>query len=58
MALQNYIFPVTKISISMFIETIFYKQIKMKSISAPLGSTLTTATYEINICAFIPEKNV
>ena len=42
----------------MFIETIFYKQIKMKSISAPLGSTLTTATYEINICAFIPEKNV
>ena len=28
----------------MFIETIFYKQIKMKSISAPLGFTLTTTT--------------
>ena len=40
----------------MFIETIFYKQIKIKSISASLGSTLTTTTYEINICAFIPEK--
>ena len=40
----------------MFIQTIVYKQIKIKSISAPLGSTLTTKTYVINICAFIPEK--
>ena len=40
----------------MFIETIVYKQIKIKSTSAPLGSTLTTTTYVIKICAFIPEK--
>ena len=58
MTLQNSIFSITKISISMFIETIVYKQIKIKSISAPLGSTLTTTTYVINICPFIPEKNV
>ena len=45
MTLQNSIFPMTKISISMFIETIVYKQIKIKSISAPLGSTLTTTTF-------------
>ena len=40
----------------MFIETIVYKQIEIKSISAPLGSILTTTTYVMNICAFIPEK--
>ena len=40
----------------MFIETIVYKQIEIKSISAPLGSTLTTTTHVINFCAFIPEK--
>ena len=56
MTLQNSIFSITEISISMFIETIVYKQIKIKSLSAPLGSTLTTTTYVINIYAFIPEK--
>ena len=55
MALQNCIFFVTKISISMFIENIFYKKIKI--ISAPLGS-ITTTTYVIKICAYIPEKSV
>ena len=40
----------------MFIETIVYKQIKIKYTSAPLGSTLTTTIYAINIRAFIPEK--
>ena len=40
----------------MFIETIVYKQIKIKFSFAPLGSTLTTTTYVINICVFIPEK--
>ena len=54
MTLQNSIFVITKILISMSIETIVYKQIKIKSISAPLGSTLTTTTYVINIYAFIP----
>ena len=57
MTLQNSIFFITKISISMFIETIFYEHIKIKSISAPLGSTLTLTTYVINICAFISETN-
>ena len=56
MTLQNSIFSITKISISMFIETIVYKQIKIKSFSVLLGSTLTTTTYVINICAFIPGK--
>ena len=58
MTIQNSILTITKISISMFIETIVHKQIKIKSISAPLGSTLTTTTYVINICAFIPEKKM
>ena len=40
----------------MFIGTIVYKQIKIKSTSAPQGFTLTITTYVINICAFIPEK--
>ena len=40
----------------MFIETIVHKQIKIKSISTPLGSTLTTTTYVINVCVFILEK--
>ena len=53
---QNSIFSITKISILMFIKTIVHKQIKIKSISAPLGSTLTTTTYSTNICAFILEK--
>ena len=56
MTLQNSIFSITKISISMFIETIVHKQIKIKSISAPLGPTLTTTTYVISICAFILEN--
>ena len=56
MTIQSSIFSITKISISMFIETVVSKQIKIKSISAPLGSTLTTITYVINICAFIPER--
>ena len=56
MRLQNSIFSITKISISMCIETIVYKEIKIISISAPLASILTTTTYVINICAFIPEK--
>ena len=59
MTLQNSIFSITINLISMFIETIVYKKIKMKSISAPLGSTLMTTTYVISICAFIPgKKNV
>ena len=56
MTLQNSIFSITKISTSMFIETIIYKQIKINSISAPLESTLATKTYVIKICALIPEK--
>ena len=56
MTLQNRIFFVTKISILMFIGNIFYKQIKIKAISAPLGSILTTITYVINICAYFSEK--
>ena len=56
MTLQNSMFFVTKTSISMFIKNIFYTQIKRKTTSAPLGSTLTTTNYVINICAYIPEK--
>ena len=56
MTLQNSIFSITKISISMFIETIVCKQLKIKSIFALLGSTLTTTTYVISICEIIPEK--
>ena len=58
MTQQNSIFSITKISVSMFIEAIVHKQLKIKSISAPRGSALTTTTYVINICAFIPKKNV
>ena len=49
-------FFVTKIPISTFIKNIFYKQIKIKTISAPLGSTLITTTHVINNCAYIPGK--
>ena len=56
MTLPNRIFFITKISISMFIENTFYKRIKIKTISTPLGSTLTTTTYVIKICAYISEK--
>ena len=56
MTLQNSIFSISRISIWIFIEKIVYKQIKIKSISALLGSRLTTTTYVINICAFIPKK--
>ena len=56
MTLQNSIFSITKISISMFNQTLVYKQIKMKSISAPLESISTTTTYVMKICAFIHEK--
>ena len=58
MTLQNSIFSITKISISMFIETIAYEQIKIQSISAPLGSTLTTTTYVINIYVLPARKLV
>ena len=41
----------------MFIKNIFYKQIKIKTISALLGSIVTTTTiYVINIYAYIPGK--
>ena len=40
----------------MFTENILYKQIIIKTILAPLESTLTTANYVKNICASIPKN--